>query len=78
LGMPDYALVYDGPGNGGLLAYANSNWASDPNTRKSTSGYMVKLASAIFSWNMHAQKTIALSTTEAEYMSLLDTSCQLI
>jgi len=48
LGTPDYALVYDRPSNGGLLAYANSNWASNPNTRKSTSSYVVKLASAIF------------------------------
>jgi hypothetical protein len=78
LGTPDYALVYDGPGNGGLLAYANSDWASDPNTRKSTSGYVVKLADAIFSWNMHAQKTIVLLSTEAEYIFLSDTSCQLI
>ena len=74
LGTPDYALVYDGPGNGSLLAYADSDWASDPNTRKSTSGYVVKLASAIFSWNTHARKTIVLSSTEAEYMSLSDTS----
>ena len=78
LGTPDYALVYDGPGNGSLLAYADSDWASDPNTRKSTSGYVVKLAGAIFSWNMRAQKTVALSSTEAEYMSLSDTSHQLV
>jgi hypothetical protein len=32
----------------------------------------------VFSWNTHAQKTIALSSTEAEYMSLSDTSCQLV
>jgi len=51
LGMPDYALVYNRPGNGRLLAYADSDWASDPITRKSTSGYVVKLASAVFSWN---------------------------
>ncbi len=49
LGMPNYALVYNGPGNGGLLAYADSDWASDPITRKFTSGYVVKLASAVFS-----------------------------
>jgi hypothetical protein len=78
LGTPDYAMVYDGPSNGGLMAYADSDWASDPNTRKSTTGYMVKLAGAIFSWNSRAQKTVALSSTEAEYMSLSDTCKQLV
>jgi hypothetical protein len=77
-GTPNYALVYNRPSNGSLLAYADSNWASDPNTRKSTSGYVVKLAGAIFSWNTCAQKTVALSSTKAKYMSLSDTSCQLV
>ena len=78
LGSADYSLVFDGPSNGGLMAYADSDWASDPTTRKSTTGYMIKLAGAIFSWNSRAQKTVALSSTEAEYMSLSDTSRQLI
>jgi len=39
---------------------------------------VVKLAGAIFSWNMRTQKTVALSSTEAEYMSLSDTSYQLV
>jgi hypothetical protein len=39
---------------------------------------MVKLAGAIFSWNSRAQKSVATSSTEAEYMSLSDTSRQLI
>jgi len=78
LGTPNYALVYNGPGNGRLLAYADSDWASDPITRKSTSGYVVKLASAVFSWNTCAQKTVVLSSTKAEYMSLSDTSCELV
>jgi hypothetical protein len=38
----------------------------------------VKLAGGIFVWNSCAQKTVALSSTEAEYMSLSDTSRQLV
>jgi Reverse transcriptase (RNA-dependent DNA polymerase) len=78
LGTSDYALVYDGPSDGGLKAYTDSDWASNPNTRKFTTGYLVKLAGGIFVWNSHAQKTVALSSTEAEYMSLSDTSRQLV
>jgi hypothetical protein len=78
LGTSDYALVYDGPSGSRLEAYADSDWASDPNTRKSTTGYLVKLAGGIFAWNSHTQKTVALSSTEAKYMSLSDTSRQLV
>jgi len=38
----------------------------------------VKLAGGIFAWNSRTQKTVALSSTEAEYMSLSDTSRQLV
>ena len=78
LGSADYSMVFDGPSNGGLNAYTDSDWASDPNMRKFTTGYMVKLAEAVFSWNLHAQKTVALSSTEAKYMSLSDTCKQLV
>jgi hypothetical protein len=78
LGTSDYVLVYDRPNNGRLEAYADSDWASDPNTRKSTTGYLVKLAGGIFVWNSCAQKTVALLSTKAEYMSLSDISRQLV
>ncbi len=74
----NYALIFDGKSDGGIIAYADSDWASDPITRKSTTGYLVKLANGIFCWNSRAQKSIALSSTEAEYMSLCDTSRQLV
>jgi hypothetical protein len=78
LGTPSYALVFDGNSNGGFIAYADSDWASNPDDRRSTTGYMVKLANGVFSWNSRAQKTVALSSTEAEYMSLSDTSRQIV
>jgi len=42
LGTSNYALVFDGKSNVGIIAYADSNWASNPVTRKSTIGYLVK------------------------------------
>ncbi len=39
---------------------------------------MITLASGVFSWNSRAQKTIALSSTEVEYMSLSYTSRQIV
>jgi hypothetical protein len=36
------------------------------------------LANGIFSWNSRAQKTVALSSTEAEFMALCDCSRQVV
>jgi hypothetical protein len=71
-----YCLVYNGESGAGLIAYSNSDWASDPNTRQSQSGYFLMLAGGIVSWTSHAQKTIAFLSTEAEYMSISDCSRQ--
>ena len=43
---------------------------------KSTTGYFLKMAGGIFSCKSYSQKTVALSSTEAEYMALSDCSQQ--
>ena len=43
-----------------------------------TTGFLFKLANGIISWQSRAQKTIALSATEAEYMALSDCSRQAV
>ena len=53
---------------GGLIGFADSDWASDPITRKSTMSYLVKLANGVSCWNSQEQKSIALSSTEKEYI----------
>ncbi len=77
-GTSQYALVYSGHSNKGLFACADSDWTSNPVDCRSTTEYMIKLADGIFSWNSRAQRTVALSSTEAEYMSLSDTSRQIV
>jgi hypothetical protein len=52
-----------------LIGYADADWASDVNDCKSTSGYTFKLAGAAVSWSSKKQTSVALSSTEAEYIS---------
>ena len=47
-----------------LIGYCDSDWASDINTRKSTSGYAFILANAAITWKSRKQSTITLSSTE--------------
>ena len=74
---PDYHLVFDGKANNGLCCWADSDWATDSDTRQSQMGYVFKLASSPVCWSSHTQKTVTLSSTEAEYMSLSDTARQI-
>ena len=68
----DLSLVFDGGSDKGIIAFCDSDWASDKIRHKSQTGYFFQLAGAPISWQSHAQKTIALSSTEAEYMALCD------
>ena len=75
-GTSNYALIYDGSTGKVIQAFTDSDWGTDPNERCSTTGYFFKLANAVFCWQSHGKKTVALSSTEAEYMALSDCSRQ--
>ena len=68
LGTHYYSLVFDGSTKAGLIAYTDSDWASDPNTWRSQTGWFIKLAGCIFSWQSCQQSHVAYSSTEAEYI----------
>ncbi|HEY0222472.1 MAG TPA: DDE-type integrase/transposase/recombinase, partial [Lactovum miscens] len=52
-----------------LTAYADADWGGDPTTRASTSGNLFKLGPTTISWCTKRQNCIAMSSTEAEYIS---------
>ena len=52
-----------------LEGYVDADWAGDLNGRKSILGYLFTFARGAVSWQSRLQKCVALSTTEAEYIT---------
>ncbi|GAQ83662.1 putative retrotransposon protein [Klebsormidium nitens] len=49
--------------------FCDANHGGDPDTRRSTTGYVFLLGGAAVSWASKLQQTVAYSTVEAEYMA---------
>ncbi|KAG8490001.1 hypothetical protein CXB51_016020 [Gossypium anomalum] len=56
----------------GVIGYVDSGYAGDLDKRRSTTGYVFTLAGGPISWKSTLQFTVALSTTEAEYMAVTE------
>jgi hypothetical protein len=54
----------------GLLGYVDSDYAGDLDKRRSLTGYVFTIGGCAVSWKASLQATVALSTTEAEYMAI--------
>lgn len=58
----------------GLVGYVDSDYAGDLDKRRSLTGYVFTIGDCAVSWKAHLHDVVALSTTEAEYMTICEAS----
>jgi hypothetical protein len=61
-----------------LSAHSDSDWAGDKDGRKSTTGNLIIYGGGPVSWRSTIQKSVALSSCEAELVSLTETTKRVI
>lgn len=66
----DHELVFTGNENPNLVAYYGADWGSDRDDRRSVSGVLLKINGGPTVFKSKCQKTVALSSAEAEYIAL--------
>ncbi|KAI3791603.1 hypothetical protein L2E82_05458 [Cichorium intybus] len=70
-GTSSMCLRY-GQSNTGVVGYVDSDFGKDLDKRRSITGYAFTLNGCAISWKAQLQSTVALSSTEAEYMAITE------
>ncbi|XP_050315536.1 uncharacterized protein LOC126750078 [Anthonomus grandis grandis] len=73
-GTKGYCLACKRDSNYDLRGYVDADFASNEIDRRSYTGFVFMLSGGSISWECNEQKTVALSSTEAEYMNITEAS----
>ncbi|KAH0725491.1 hypothetical protein KY284_001356 [Solanum tuberosum] len=77
-GMVNYGVFYKRGAASELVGFIDSDYASDMEDSKSTSGYVFKMSGGAVAWSSRKQPIITLSTTEVEFVAAVACGCQAI
>ena len=61
-----------------LRAFCDSDWAGDVDDRKSITGFSIFLNGCLISWKSRGQKTVTLSSSEAEYVAVSEVCTEIL
>lgn len=75
-GTYEYGLWYENGKEVKLEGYTDSDWAGSFDDRKSISANVFTVGSSVVTWSSKKQRVVALSSTEAEYVSANEAACQ--
>jgi len=77
-GTVNLGIMYTDESDVVLTGFSDSDWAGNPDDRRSTSGYAFHIGSGVVSWSSKKQPTVSLSSTESEYKALTNATCEAI
>lgn len=75
---PGQGIILPKDNNLKLTAYCDLDWAACPLTRRSISGYLMKLGTTPISWKTKKQVTVSRSSSEAEYRALAHATSEVL
>ena len=61
-----------------LKGYCDSDFAGDADNRKSISGFIIYFCGVPISWRSRGQKSVTLSSTEAEYVAISEIATEIL
>lgn len=76
-GTINIGITYKARGDS-LQGFTDADWGNCPMDRRSYTGYVFTYNGGAVSWESRKQRTVALSSTEAEYMALTEASKEAI
>jgi hypothetical protein len=68
--FPSLGLKFGPAGGSTMDAWCDADHGADLETRRSVTGYIFRLGGGAISWSSKKQATVAVSSTEAEYMAM--------
>lgn len=77
-GNQGQGLLFNATHDLALTAFADADWDTCPDSRRSISAYRVFLGGSLVTWKSMKQGVVSRSSTEAEYRALADTTCDLL
>jgi hypothetical protein len=71
-----YAITYRKGGPVKPLGYSDASYADDPDSRKSSAGYLFMMANGPITWRAKTLKRVSTSTAETEYIAVYEAGRQ--
>ncbi|XP_055803447.1 uncharacterized mitochondrial protein AtMg00810-like [Solanum dulcamara] len=76
--QPREGILLSSQSDNQITAFCDADWAVCALTRKSVTGYLIKMGKSLISWKAKKQTTVSRSSTKVEYRSMASTVSELV